>query len=376
MRQRIARASLLVVLLALLLAPTRLAWAHGEGQAPATPTSDSGMAVGHERARLEVDLPSEITLGDTVAIRAVLTETDGHPIAGATIYFERPMYWGEAVNGHALIGTAMTDRHGVATITDEMRTAGESDVDAIFPGDAIHRMEEASASFTVTGNTQLFESHTGIKIPWLNLWVLGMLIGFVWILYFVVGLRVLEIVREGWQDERDAAPEVEGATRRQFLTHAVPYTAQAAIAVMGGALIAVVARSPRTHGNLLAPPQTEGFARSPVARIGAMSEMRAMPEPLTRPVSFANEVLPIFQRHGGPHVVRPTSSPPPGNLMLDSYDHLMAKEGVVVAGDPEASELMEHLLSAGMQMPPSVPPLPDEVVQVIVTWIAQGAKNN
>ena len=62
--------------------------------------------------------------------------------------------------------------------------------------------------------------------------------------------------------------------------------------------------------------------------------------------------------------------------MLDSYEHLMAKEGVVVAGDPEASELMEHLLSPGMQMPPSVPPLPDEVIQVIVTWIAQGAKNN
>lgn len=126
----------------------------------------------------------------------------------------------------------------------------------------------------------------------------------------------------------------------------------------------------------MAPPQTADFSRSPVARIGQPMDMRAMPEPLSRSVSFSKDVLPIFQRHGGPHVVRPVSSPPPGGLMLDSYEHLMAKEGVVVPGKPEKSELIEHLLSVGMQMPPSVPPLPVEVIQIIVTWIAQGAKDD
>ncbi len=101
-----------------------------------------------------------------------------------------------------------------------------------------------------------------------------------------------------------------------------------------------------------------------------------MPPPLDREVSFSREVLPVFMTHGGPHVVLPESSPPPGGLRLDTYEQVMAKEGVVVPGKPEASELVEHLLSPGMQMPPSVPPLPDDVIQVIVTWISQGAKDN
>ncbi len=54
----------------------------------------------------------------------------------------------------------------------------------------------------------------------------------------------------------------------------------------------------------------------------------------------------------------------------------MAKEGVVVPGKPERSEMIEHLLSPAMQMPPSVPPLPADQIQLIVTWIAQGARDN
>lgn len=86
--------------------------------------------------------------------------------------------------------------------------------------------------------------------------------------------------------------------------------------------------------------------------------------------------MPIFLANAGPHVVMPEHSPPPGGVMLDTYGHVMAMEGVVVPGHPEESELVEHLLSPAMQMPPSVPPLPSEQIQAIVTWIAQGAKDN
>ena len=360
--------------IAAVLGPGRVAWAHGGMNEPTTTPSGPVVKVGDQPVHLEVRMPSQIELGSTVSISAVLTDMDGHPISGATIFFERPAFWGDAINGHMLIGSATTDHDGVAMISEEMRTGGESDVDAVFAGDPVHAPGDASGSFTVVGDSQLSASHTGLKIPWLNLWALAAVIALVWGLYFVVGLRILAIVRSGWQVVRASA---DGATtRRHFLTHAVPYGAQAAVGVMGAGLIAVVARSPRTHGNLMAPPQTGEFSRSPVARIGQVMDMPAMPEPLRRPVSFSTDVLPIFQRHGGPHIVRPASSPPPGGLMLDSYEHLMAKEGVVVPGKPEASELIEHLLSVGMQMPPSVPPLPSETIQIIVTWIAQGAKDD
>lgn len=62
--------------------------------------------------------------------------------------------------------------------------------------------------------------------------------------------------------------------------------------------------------------------------------------------------------------------------MLDSYEHVLGKEGVIVPGHPEESEMIEHLLSPGMQMPSSVPPPPDDQIQLIVAWIAQGAKDD
>jgi len=374
---RTARRSAMIVLslFVAVVGSGRAAWAHGDMQEPTPTSSSTEMPTGDRPAHLEVQIPQEIQLGTTVTISAILMNEHGHPIQGATITFERPAYWGAEANGHLVIGTAITDENGVATITDQMRTGGDSDVDAIFAGNEKYAMAEASGEYTVVGDSQLYESHAGIRIPWLNLWVLAAVIALVWTLYFVVGLRVLAVLRAGVREERNS-PGPGDTTRRRFITEAVPYTAQAALALIGGALIAVVARSPHTHGNLLAPPQTRRFTRSPVARIGDAMKMRAMPDPLDQPVSFANDVLPIFLHHGGPHIVRPTSSPPPGNLMLDSYEHLMSKEGVVVPGKPEKSELLEHLLSVGMQMPPSVPPLPHEVIQVIVTWIAQGALDN
>ncbi len=362
-------------LIVAMIGSSTAARAHGGMTAPPSTTSGVPMKIGDMPVQLEVQIPAKIQLGSTVTISATLTNMNGHPIPGATIYFEQPAYWGEMVNGHMPIGSATTDHAGVATISAQMRTGGESDVDAMFGGNPRYAAGEASGSFTVTGDVQLITSHTGLTIPWLNLWALAAVIALVWGLYFVVGLRILGILRASWAAERAAVVADGAVSRRHFLGHAVPYGAQAFMGLFGAGLIAVVARSPRTHGNLMAPPQTAGFTRSPVTRIGQVMPMRAMPEPLSRTVSFSTEVLPILQRHGGPHIVRPTSSPPPSNVMLDSYEHVMAK-GIVVPGKPESSDMIEHLLSTAVQMPPSVPPLPVEVVQIIVTWIAQGAKNN
>ena len=115
---------------------------------------------------------------------------------------------------------------------------------------------------------------------------------------------------------------------------------------------------------------------SPYMLAPGLRMMRPMPPPLDRAVSFSREVLPVFLASGGPHTVAPDHSPPPGGVRLDTYEGVMAKEGVVVPGKPEESELVEHLLSVGMQMPPSIPPLPNEQIQLIVTWIAQGAEDN
>lgn len=100
-----------------------------------------------------------------------------------------------------------------------------------------------------------------------------------------------------------------------------------------------------------------------------------LPEVLTREVSFSREVLPVLLANGGRHVVPPKNSPPPAGVRLDSYERIMRREGLVVPGKPDESELVDVLVNPAMRMPPSIPPLPREYVQVIVSWIAQGAKN-
>ncbi len=84
-------------------------------------------------------------------------------------------------------------------------------------------------------------------------------------------------------------------------------------------------------------------------------------------VSFSTDVWPILEEyavdaHGGK-----------GGIFLESYDDILE---TVVPGDPENSLLYKALIADGApQMPPSGP-LPDEMIQTIYNWIAQGAKNN
>ncbi len=386
MRLRVLAVAALAFL-ALVLVPGA-ALAHGEleeehGQETMT---EPGHAEGEEELEvpnLEIHIPEEAELGDTITVRATLIDPhDGAPIPNALVIFEAPAFWGEEFRGHMVIGVAATDRKGTATIQTELRSSGDVEITAVFQGGGGFGPVEGSEMVDVHGDAQLFEPKAGLRIPGLNLWVLAAVIGLVWSVYFLVGLRVLAIARptpvpEGFGSaQADPAVPAGAVSRRGFLARALPLGLQAGVAAIGAGLVTVVGRSPRTHGNLMAPPATAAYHRTPVARVGQMMEMREMPPPLGREVSFSQEVLPIFRASGGPHVVAPENSPPPGGLRLDSYEGVMAKEGVVVPGEPEESELVEHLLSVGMQMPPSVPPLPDEQIQLIVSWIAQGARNN
>lgn len=374
---RICTVTLLTGLVLALAIPP--AFAHGDGmQDPAmagTGTAPVTPGPNATPVSIMIEVPPTGQLGGTITATATLTDADGMAIAGAMVVFETDAVWGAEFQGHMAIGSAETNDAGVASITYQLRTSGDVEVAAAFAGDHDHLPAEEETSLKVAGDQQLYSPSVGLRIPWLNLWVLAAVIMLVWSVYLAVGRRVIRIFRLG-RVVAASAGTGRSSTRREFLRGLLPLGTEAAIATFGLGLVTVVARSPHTHGNLMDPPSTAAYGRSPVARVGQMAEMRQMPSPLSRDVSFSSEVLPIFLANGGPHVVLPQYSPAPGGLQLDSHEHVLAKDGVVVPGDPEASEIVAHLLSAGMQMPPSIPPLPDEQIQLIVTWIAQGARNN
>ena len=99
-----------------------------------------------------------------------------------------------------------------------------------------------------------------------------------------------------------------------------------------------------------------------------------------RQVSFANDVLPIFQNrcvecHG--------ATDENGEQRLESLLDLRSYEGVMAgsefgsvieAGDAEASYLLEMVVEG--DMPEEGDPVPEAEIETIRSWITAGAENN
>lgn len=341
--------------------------------------------VGDRVSMLRLAAPVRAGLGDPVVLRATLTDTRGTPIDDVTIAFLSPMGWRVENRRMTVIGLASTDHAGVATLRTTLRTSGTISIVARFMGTARFRPARVMATVTVTGSRQLYSSSAGIRVPWLGIWLLAAVVGALWTSYLVVASRVLAIARSpaAWSPATLALPGAAGApaggrrlSRRRLLHQAVPMGMHAYMAGVGAGLVTVIARGPKTHSNLATGTDLGPYRRTPVALVGERAPMAEMPPMLDRPVSFAREVLPIFLAKAGPHSVPPENSPPPGHVRLDAYRHVMATEGLVVPGKPEESTLVSVLLDPAMNMPPSGASLAPEEIQVIVSWVAQGAMDN
>ena len=87
-------------------------------------------------------------------------------------------------------------------------------------------------------------------------------------------------------------------------------------------------------------------------------------------VNYSMEIQPIFNTnctgcHGGS-----------GGLFLTSYNDLMGNN-VVNPGNSAESQLIKKLKgTAGTQMPKNQNPLDDATIDLIETWIDEGAENN
>jgi mono/diheme cytochrome c family protein len=100
------------------------------------------------------------------------------------------------------------------------------------------------------------------------------------------------------------------------------------------------------------------------------------------PVSYKDDVLPIFQVHCVSCHTPGGEGTAASGLDLTNYQGLMkgTKYGpMVVAGDPESSNLMRLLdwrASPALRMPHGKQQLPADERNTIRNWIRQGAKNN
>jgi hypothetical protein len=92
------------------------------------------------------------------------------------------------------------------------------------------------------------------------------------------------------------------------------------------------------------------------------------------PVSFAAQIAPIFQArctecHGGPD--------PESGLDLSTYEGAMAGSEygpVIEAGDLDGSLIIDMVASG--DMPREGDPMPPEELELLRSWIVEGAENN
>lgn len=104
-------------------------------------------------------------------------------------------------------------------------------------------------------------------------------------------------------------------------------------------------------------------------------------------VSYANDILPLFQREGCLAVQCHGGGLPASSYDLRSYETTFG-QGIearifglcdIVPGDPDASFLIEKLAPSpriGARMPNLLPPLAEEDVDLIRTWILEGAPDD
>jgi len=94
-------------------------------------------------------------------------------------------------------------------------------------------------------------------------------------------------------------------------------------------------------------------------------------------VSYQTHVQPLFNQAcalSGCH----DGSAPQGRVKLTEYGEVViVKPGIVVPGDPDASELVRRIEGRGvLRMPLNGNPLNQNQITGIRTWVAEGAKNN
>ncbi|MDX1494097.1 MAG: c-type cytochrome domain-containing protein [Longimicrobiales bacterium] len=92
------------------------------------------------------------------------------------------------------------------------------------------------------------------------------------------------------------------------------------------------------------------------------------------PVSFSAEVMPILEKYCWECHSEQNAEL---GLRLDTYEGVMAGSDygtVVEAGDPDGSLLVDMVESG--DMPEEGDPVSPEELEVLKTWIAEGAENN
>ena len=153
--RRIAAGALRVAGIATLLGLLALGSRVARAQSPLEPT------------QIAIGAPAESNLGTPLTVQALLTDSQGHPIAKAPVFFATQETFLHAT-GDVILAQAITNGNGqaVAEIKDDF--PGTITLQAEFRGDAHYAPSQATTPIVSTGSQQVYAEHVGVDVPGLN----------------------------------------------------------------------------------------------------------------------------------------------------------------------------------------------------------------
>jgi mono/diheme cytochrome c family protein len=169
---------------------------------------------------------------------------------------------------------------------------------------------------------------------------------------------------------------MSGSSSRQRILSGIAVV----VALMALAALMTACAAPSGAGS--ASGQAAPQAAAPTAASAAQAAPAATEAPAAASapaaaggVSYSKDVMPIFQQscikcHGGSEGTK-------GDLSLNTYDDMMkgGQDGpVIVPGDAAGSLLVKQIQNG--KMPKRASKLPQEQIDLVAKWVAEGAKNN
>lgn len=114
-----------------------------------------------------IGAPAQSNLGEPFTVQAVLADSQGHPIAKATVYFTAPETF-MGVSGDMVLAEAVTNGSGQATAQLVDDFSGNTTLQAEFRGDAEYSASNATTQLSMVGDHQLYADQIGVDLPGFN----------------------------------------------------------------------------------------------------------------------------------------------------------------------------------------------------------------
>ncbi|MBI4933464.1 MAG: cytochrome c [Actinobacteria bacterium] len=225
-------------------------------------------------AEIEVDAPSESTVGEVVQISATVTD-GGTPVADAVVTVSRQAEIG-GKSGFVELDSGTTDEAGVVQL-EFVQYAAPSDAEALQVELQGPKGVDAATKFEmkVIDGPQQVTASSGADVGIINKYWLIAVLCLVWFFVIAATVQLLVISRAS-----------DGSTHSNRL---IPYFMVGFVLFTGLGMFYVVLTQPTMHANL-AP--NEAFDRVPTAYVGEIYPYQGLGgDPADRPDDLTGEVL-------------------------------------------------------------------------------------